>query len=185
MGRQHVTRSHGRSAKSRLHRRIQRFAQGNAARGVRCARGNAAAARSGHRSGHARGLSIRRGPSILGRGHRRHALCAFRGPWRAAQRVREDRGLRGGAQPDRRDSEGFAASALGSHRGLLRVARTSRKAGARLRCGELQYLSGPARTAACPTSSAASPTPTLPCATRRSSTISIASASAAFSARAR
>jgi NAD(P)-dependent dehydrogenase (short-subunit alcohol dehydrogenase family) len=83
-------------------------------------------ARSGHRhrGDHRARRRLRGGRAELGRGHRRHALRAFPGTRRAAQRVRETRGLRRDPAPGALHTARLAALPLGLRVGLRRCAST-------------------------------------------------------------
>ena len=108
----------------------------------------------------------------LGRRHRRHPLCALSRPRRAAPSVRQAGGLRHHPATGARNADHLAAFSVGRDRATTRALR---EVAAALR-PRASTPSTPtrfriSRARRIPTSSARSPTPTAPCAPRRSRTI--------------
>ncbi len=164
------------------HRVGQPAACRRAGRRLLRARHAARAPRHRHRCGHAR-RSRTSGWRFLPGASARAARASrrFPGHGRAAQRVREARGLRGHSQPDGRDARRSRCTCPGTTPTTTGAARTRRRARPRLRRGELEHLPGSGRARRFRTSTAASRTPTPPCARRPSRTTSTAFGSASSS----
>ena len=122
--------------------------------------------------------------SVVGRRHRRDALCALSGAGRAARYLRKARRLRDDLQARPFNAGSVASYSLGQAGRYQRICVDCRRAvRADVRCDEFEHLSGSARAEAFVQIRQPLARRSALCVNRRSSTISNASRSAKSSAR--